>query len=224
MNRTEIKFQPNVPVEVLLDRGAEGKEYPSKFEGAESRWYYTVNGNEAFLYLPTTARNQLVRTRAAAGDTVRICKTVDGKSMQWRIEVLSDATEPAPEPPQPAPGPRIVAPVPARTNGANALQPEAAPAAQTARRVEAGPKPFTSEASRNTAPAASSVPEPLTPKIVEERLTRLFVASARALRNAHEQLSKDEYFNYLEMFTWDDIRATAIHLAIGIEKREAERR
>lgn len=92
MNRTEIKFQPNVPVDVLLDRGAEGKEYPSKFEGAESRWYYTVNGNEGFMYLPTSARNQLVRTHAAAGDTVRICKTADGKSTLWRIEVLSDAT------------------------------------------------------------------------------------------------------------------------------------
>jgi hypothetical protein len=205
-SRTEIKFQPNVPVEVLLDR-ADGKEYPSKFENAESRWYYTVNGNTAFMYLPTTARNQLVRTRAAAGDTVKICKTVDGKSTQWYVEVLSDATEPVEtKVSTPAPGPRIVAvsgppvdarqaaqkPAPARTattNGANALQPK---------------------------PVA-----PLSSHPMVERYTRMFLAAAQSLKATHQQLVADPFYAELEPPTWDDIRSLCVHWAISLEKKEA---
>jgi hypothetical protein len=193
-SRTEIKFQPNVPVEVLLDRGSEGKEYPSKFENAESRWYYTVNGNTAFMYLPTTARNQLVRTRAAAGDTVRICKTVDGKSTQWYVEVLSDAVEP-PATPAAAPGPRIVAPAPARTNGANALAAQPAPI-----------------------PPQSQGSNPLLRQMYQCLLDS-FTVNMRAWEQCTKQTGVQ-----MEAPNWEDIRTAANTLFIEINKRAREER
>jgi hypothetical protein len=105
MNRSVIKFNPNLPVDVRLDYGPEGKLHERTGD-----YQYTVNGNSCVMFLPETARNQLLRTHAAKGDLVRICKTVSGRSVTWNVEVLSDAAEPAP-------GPRIVAPAPARTNG-----------------------------------------------------------------------------------------------------------
>ncbi len=194
MNRTEIKFQPNVPVEVLLDRGAEGKEYPSKFENAESRWYYTVNGNTAFMYLPTSARNQLVRTRAAAGDHVRIVKTVDGKSTQWYVEVLSDASEPTVDTKVSTPGPRIVAPAP-RTNGANAL----------------APKP------------AGVAPPPAHPQQANPLLRQMYYCLLDAYKvnmRAYEAIEAQNGGTSLEAPNWEDIRTTANTLFIEINKRE----
>lgn len=128
INRNEIKVLANIPVTFRLDRGAEGKEYPSKFENSPPRYMYTVNGESEFIYLPQVARNQLLKTRAAAGDMVRVLKSVAGDSTVWQVEVLSDAAEPV----SPSPGPRVVAPQnqqgqsqqQQRTQGATALATE----------------------------------------------------------------------------------------------------
>lgn len=119
MQREMISFNPNIPVEVILDYGPEGRLHEKT-----GNYQYTVNGNRNVMFLTPAARNQLARTTAQAGDTVRICKTVDGKSTLWRIAVVSDAAEVVPAPPPPQNGPRIVAPAQPRSNGANALAPD----------------------------------------------------------------------------------------------------
>ena len=54
----------------------------------------------------------------------------------------------------------------------------------------------------------------------EERYTHLLVNSAHILQRTHEELAKDPNYDHLEMYTWEDIRALAIHFAIGQEKKE----
>jgi hypothetical protein len=193
-SRTVLKFNPNLPVDVRLDYGPEGKLHEKTGD-----YQYTVNGNSCVMFLPDTARNQLLRTHAAKGDLVRICKSVAGRSTTWNVEVLSDAAEPEPTP---TPGPRVVAP--ARTNGANALQ----------------PKPITPLAAhqpeaRKPQPVSASASHPLV-----ERYTRMFAAAAQSLKATHQQLIADPFYAGLEPPTWEDIRATAIHWGISLEKRE----
>jgi hypothetical protein len=43
------------------------------------------------MFLPPAARNQLLRTRAVAGEDIRITKLVNGRETSWTAEVLSDA-------------------------------------------------------------------------------------------------------------------------------------
>jgi hypothetical protein len=186
-SRTVLKFNPNLPVDVRLDYGPEGKLHEKTGD-----YQYTVNGNSCVMFLPDVARNQLLRTHAAKGDLVRICKSVAGRSTTWNVEVLPDASDPAGPPntnsvPARPAGPRIVAP---RTNGANALA--------------ARPQP---------AGAPSSHP-------LVERYTRMFAAAAQALKATHQQLIADPFYAELEPPTWEDIRATAIHWGISLEKRE----
>ncbi len=115
ISRTEIKFRPNVPEQVVLDQSPEkAQEYESNYEGRENRFRHFCNGNRNFFYIDASVQKQLLRTRADAGDTIQITKTKDGDATLWRVEVL------APEQSQPS-GPRVVN----RTAGATALAPQA---------------------------------------------------------------------------------------------------
>ena len=123
MNRQILKAQADVPLVVLLDQGPEGKETRSQRDGA-LQYQYTVNDDKGVMWLPPEARAAILRTGAQAGDQIEILKSLRGKNAFWNVQVLSDASEPAPT--------KMVAPRPAYRNGnghpAAASQPAAAPA------------------------------------------------------------------------------------------------
>lgn len=56
---------------------------------------------------------------------------------------------------------------------------------------------------------------------IQERMTHLFLAAAASLREAHRQIEADSFYaGRIEPPTWEDIRSTAVHWAISLEKKE----
>lgn len=133
VRRDVIKFDSNVPVIVKLDYadGREGENKNGKYV------LYTVNDDAAAMFLTPTAHLALQRSHAQAGDHVQITKVQHGQNAtSWDVRVMPPSEPPTP----PAPGPRAVEssraylpPPQQRTQGANALAPQATPAAHDQR-------------------------------------------------------------------------------------------
>lgn len=61
-------------------------------------------------------------------------------------------------------------------------------------------------------PATSSHP-------IQARMTRLCIAAAASLRDAHIQITADPFYAELPAPNWEDVRALAIHWNISAEKQ-----
>lgn len=96
MQRQIIRLQLDVPIVVKLDSKPEGREKDGKY-GVD--YEYFVNDDRGVLYLPRDARDQLVRCGAQPGDDVQIVKSMRGRASVFSVQVLPDAQEPAPPPP-----------------------------------------------------------------------------------------------------------------------------
>ncbi len=115
-----------------------------------------------------------------------------GNKATWRIQVISDAQEPAPAA-APTRQIRVVAPVRATSNAHNGQQ---------------------------TACALPQQPIPQSNPI-EDLLVRCFVCAGKALRRAHNELLA-QGFAGLEAPIWEDIRAAGISLFIERNRRDRE--
>jgi hypothetical protein len=164
MNRQVLKPQNDVPLVVKLDKGPEGK--PT----AKNDFQYTVNDDQAVMWLPAEARTAIFRSHAQAGDEIEILKSARG----WSVQVLSDASESAEDVPTPMPPARQMRVVAGqRTQGATAL----------ARR----PQPQREQQLPQSEPMV-------------DLLARLYVTAGRGLQKAHAQLVDEgiviEAFNW----------------------------
>ena len=72
MQRDIVKFDMDVPKTVRLDF-AEGKEV--KTNSGATQWQYTLNNDQAIMWLPLAGRQALKRCGAQTGDNVSILKT-----------------------------------------------------------------------------------------------------------------------------------------------------
>lgn len=101
MQREILKPQVNIPLLLKLDFGPEGSERDGNYG---KQWMYTVNDDQAILFLPLEAREAILASGAQAGDEIGLCKRAKGK---WEVQRIGDAAEiPEPEPPKPQPLPR----------------------------------------------------------------------------------------------------------------------
>lgn len=196
-SRTILRPKVNEPVNVILDT-PNGIEKTGQF-GTD--YYYSCNQNQVALYLKPEAHAALQALQPQPGEEIRILGLKKGKDIAWSVTFVSDAAE------LPAAVPQVSYARGVKFPARVFAQPETAP--QPQRRVEAGPKPVTSEASRTTAPAASNV---------TDLLSRLFVTAAHSLAKAHEQLKQEGYS--LEPPIWEDIRACGLSLFIEHNRRE----
>lgn len=164
ISRQTLRPQNNVPLIVRLDKGPEGKQT------AKGDYQYTINDDQAIMWIPAEARTAILRSHAQAGDEIEILKSARG----WNVQVLSDAGEPtgdpAPPPMPPARQMRVVAGQ-RQINGATAL-----------------------------APQQQTQPQHQQSEPIVDLLGRLFVTAGRSLQKAHSQLVDEgiiiEAFNW----------------------------
>lgn len=95
MQREILRPQVNIPLVLKLDFGPEGSEREGKFG---PQWMYTVNDDQAILFLPVEGRSAILASGAEAGDEIALCKRAKGR---WEAQRVSDAAE-VPEEPKPA--------------------------------------------------------------------------------------------------------------------------
>lgn len=148
MQRQKLTLPDDGPLVVRLDFGPEGVEYPSKF-GKGTEYMYTCNDDSCILYLKPEARTQVIRSGAQAGDEIAITKVRNGNRVDYRVQVMADAQEPA----QPAAAP----PRPTRPAAAAATH-RGAPAPA---RAASGPQTVSPIMGRCLAMAAVAVKESL---------------------------------------------------------------
>lgn len=196
MNITHVRPRFGPPVVVTLDY-PNAKEVTSQLHG-NTEYMFTCNDGSVKFYAPVEAYEQIAKLNPAAGATISVRKLKKGTHNVFEAALVSDAQEPEPEPepPKPVAKPRVTPPrqgVSYDGNGAKfppALYHQAVPNGHT----NGATHPYV------------------------ERYARMFVVAAHALSLAHAQLVQEGMD--LEPFNWEDIRATAIHFAIGFERRE----
>lgn len=110
MQLERIRPRVDVPIQVHLDHGPEGRPQRSRFG---DDYQCLVNLGQANLYLKPIAREALVRSGAKQGDDVRIVKHLHGNAESYDIRVMTNGVAAAPVARQPQP---------IRTNGSAPAQ------------------------------------------------------------------------------------------------------
>ena len=87
--RQKIEWQPNIPVTVVLEFDG-GKEVAGR-QGPQ--YLYWCDGQRS-MFLDPEPHELIQATGAKAGDTLEICKTLQGRKVGW--EVVHVVDEPAP--------------------------------------------------------------------------------------------------------------------------------
>lgn len=213
MQREIIRLAYDQPVTVVLDF-ADGIQVEGRY-GIE--FQYTVNNNNAMLYLPPAGRAALLQSGAQPGDSVQIIKSKRGRETLFSAALVGDASEVPPSLHQPSKrysnthgvkfpnrcyaNPALDAAAPAPSpNGhvTNGHAPAVPPPAQTPKMIAAEPQAH-----------------PL-----EQLMLRCFMAAARVQFAAYELLLKEH--PGLDRPMWEDIRASGTSFFIEVNKRNRE--
>jgi hypothetical protein len=126
----KIKFQTNIPQEVILC-ATQGKEVPSQYAAGGKEFMFTTTDGRT-LFLPPSAADKLTLLRLAQGEPVRIgrVEVIQGhqRRQEWVVERVAPSVSQAAGAPQGgnnhvnavfAPIVQSIAPPPAPGNGAN---------------------------------------------------------------------------------------------------------
>jgi hypothetical protein len=151
--RQKIEFEPNIPVSMTLEFDG-GKPVAAR---NGTQYLYWVDGQRS-MFMDEEPHQMIQATGAKAGDTLEICKTLQGRKVGW--EVVHVVDEPAP---------------PADEHSRTTSQPMSRKASTPTR---PDPQP--------ARPAAASQPAPQVITATTAALTSAFCVAIDALTEARE--------------------------------------
>lgn len=81
-----VEFQPNVPVDLAL-KFSDGK--PVNSRGPVARFLFTTSDERA-LFLDESIAKRIQALRLQPGETFRMCKAVNGRNTEWKVERIGE--------------------------------------------------------------------------------------------------------------------------------------
>lgn len=206
MQREVIRLECDVPVICKLDFGPEGIQTEAKSGAVQ--YQYTVNDNSGVMWLFPEARQALLKSGAKPGDSVQLVKSLRGKTPIYHAQVVSSET------PALAPAPRT-ANVTEQLRTGNGKIPQ---------RAYYQPDPMASQAALAQHITRESKPEPA-PAVREvhpitEQLISCLRSAIDACKNAQDYARSKELGI---QFTNEDVRAVALSIYIGLQRRNEMR-
>ncbi len=197
-----LRLATNIPEEIAL-RFPDGRQVPSKIEGAADQMMYTlVDGRVA--YFPLHVAERIRELRVAPGERISVCKaevrTGQTRKIEWQVKRVDPPAQQ--QPPQPAPQTTAPAKSAGQGSGNNGVS-----AAQQNGGCSNG---STANARNGTAPANGAAAPPLKVEFADA-LYQFILIAGRSYAKAQKQLAQE---GQVIQFDSRDIAAAAVSLFI----------